>query len=913
MYRSIVEDSAIGVFVAERASRRILYMNDALREMYDLKKQKNNLNNILNVVSDKNLILKRSELNSLSRDYFSEFHIVRHGNQHLGVKAKALLWNGVDAYILYITDETNEYNHQQRMQDLVNDVPGGIGIFEINHGELQQVFLNESYYRLVCDTFEDRKKRTSGRFINSVHPDDRKAIEKAVQEVVNGADEVNFDFRTQSGRGEYIWVHLAASIASRDNDKIKLYCCFMDIREAVVAKEALQKSNEAIQQKYEQELARRTLLEKGSFASITANITKGIILEFKSVSNTKIDYSGMEFDKAVQQFLSRVPDERYKKMLLNIMQRDSLLSRVKCGITEGTVEYRSYQKNNELHWIRAFCSVTEDIVSGDIVSYICFYDIDDEKKAHLAAESVVDEEIEYVMLVNVHTQTARFIRIKQSIDKPIYKKPFHFSDVKKFEAYNFVQKSDIDAVNEFLDLDYLIKQLEKKTVATVLYRQIRENGVVLRKKARAFYLDETHDDIVVARRDITDLYEEEQRQKAILEETAAQAVQASLAKSKFLARMSHDMRTPMNGILGLAQLSQDEDDVSVLKENISKIKESGEYLLSLINDTLDFQKIESGKMTVEKQIVSATAILRNILEIIRPAAAAKNIDFQVENVNTDLDWYISADPVRLKQIFINLLSNAVKFTPDGGTIKFSFECLGRDGMVSHDKVVISDNGIGMSEEFIKNRLFQPFSQEHNEVSAKYVGSGLGLSIVNSLVSMMGGKIEVDSELGVGTTFTLYLDFERVDRAQAVSVIDEREKSKHEIQQSLNGKNILLVEDHPLNAEISTKLLEKAGCNVVWADNGQRGVEEFLKSNLYFYDAILMDIRMPVMNGFEATRAIRESMREDAVKVPIIAVTANAYDEDVNKSIEVGMNGHIAKPIEPYKLYSALNNSFINRK
>lgn len=251
------------------------------------------------------------------------------------------------------------------------------------------------------------------------------------------------------------------------------------------------------------------------------------------------------------------------------------------------------------------------------------------------------------------------------------------------------------------------------------------------------------------------------------------------------------------------------------------------------------------------------------------------------------------------------MSNAVKFTPEGGTVVFGSECIGREGMISHNKFYVKDTGVGMSKEFIDNCLFQPFMQEHNNFSAQYAGSGLGLSIVHSLITMMGGRIEVESEVGEGTTFTVYLDLERVDNMEAKKDLQKGQLQRLNYGKSLEGSQILLVEDHPLNAEIAKKLLEKIGCKITWVDNGEKGVETFKGSKENYFDAILMDIRMPVMNGLEATKEIRQLKRKDAGKIPIIAMTAKAYDEDVEKSIEAGMNAHLAKPIEPNKVYETL--------
>ncbi len=396
-----------------------------------------------------------------------------------------------------------------------------------------------------------------------------------------------------------------------------------------------------------------------------------------------------------------------------------------------------------------------------------------------------------------------------------------------------------------------------------------------------------------------------------MRKSRSQIQQANASKSSFFSRMSHDMRTPMNGILGIAELSKSENDPIILKKNIGKIEESGEYLLGLINDTLDIQRIESGRMQLEVKPVNTKAFVNNIIDMITPNAKNKGIRFWVTTNNVDLDRYFLIDPLRLKQIFVNLLSNAIKFTPEGGEVEVTINCLGNDENIYHEIIKIRDTGVGMSEKFINESLYKPFSQENNAMTMNYAGSGLGLSIVKSLVTLMRGTIDVQSELGKGTVFTINLDIEKVDNAEKEELDVQNQKL---ISRSiLNGKKILLCEDHPVNAEITIKMLENTGCVIDWENDGQKGVKRFDQSEECYYDVVLMDVRMPVMNGLEAARTIRRLSRQDALSVPIIAMTANAYDEDVREAKEAGMTAHIAKPVKIDVLYDTIAKYINNRK
>ncbi len=397
----------------------------------------------------------------------------------------------------------------------------------------------------------------------------------------------------------------------------------------------------------------------------------------------------------------------------------------------------------------------------------------------------------------------------------------------------------------------------------------------------------------------------ESQQLRLLREALDKAETANRAKTDFFSRLSHDMRTPLNGILGIAELSQGEYDVTVLRDNIDKIKKSGEYLLSLVNDTLDLQKIESGKLVLEPETVRAQDILDNITGMFAGVAQEKDIEFRFVNVNVDMNCYIHMDPIRVKQIFINLLSNAVKFTPEGGIVELKIECEKRDALTTHEVITISDTGIGMSREFQQNSLFKPFAQENNERTSQYRGTGLGLSIVKNLVELMGGRIELNSEVGEGTQFKVYLNFELADDVEISSRERMEQTEGTGTVDILRHRNILVAEDHPLNAEIAKRLLENVDCNVTIAENGQKCLDTFGDSEIGEYAAILMDIRMPVMDGLTAARAIRNLNREDAGNIPIIAMTANAFDEDARAAIEAGMNAHLGKPIDTGMMYDIL--------
>ena len=372
---------------------------------------------------------------------------------------------------------------------------------------------------------------------------------------------------------------------------------------------------------------------------------------------------------------------------------------------------------------------------------------------------------------------------------------------------------------------------------------------------------------------------------------AEQAQAASKAKSTFLSNMSHDIRTPMNAIIGFTNIALHQDSVPEMHNCLKKIEESSDHLLSLLNDVLDLSRIESGKVEFSPVPANITAVTDSVIEIVKGMLLNRELNFEVHREPLQ-NPYVMTEPVRIREILVNILNNAVKFTKDGGTIRF--DAGSRPGADAQHIVIcyrIKDTGIGMSEEFQK-KLFDEFAQEENGVRTQYKGTGLGMPISKKYIELMGGTITVDSRKGVGTTFTVEIPME-LTNAEKV------EKTKPPVQHNdLKGIKVLLAEDNDLNAELATMLLEDLGMTVTRAADGQEVVDLFAEHPAGTYDIILMDIMMPKIDGHQAAKAIRAMYadRPDAEEIPIIALSANAFSEDVQASLDAGMNGHVSKPL-----------------
>ncbi|MBQ3106336.1 MAG: response regulator [Eggerthellaceae bacterium] len=383
-----------------------------------------------------------------------------------------------------------------------------------------------------------------------------------------------------------------------------------------------------------------------------------------------------------------------------------------------------------------------------------------------------------------------------------------------------------------------------------------------------------------------------------LRDMAYAADAANRAKSEFLSYMSHDIRTPINGIMGMTGIAmRNEDDHAKVMDCLGKIDEASHHLLSLINDVLDMSRIEQGKTAIVREPVHLPSLLEECASIVEGQLSVRNLEF-VRDFGPMAHPHVFSDELHLRQILINILGNAVKFTPDGGRVTFS----ARQEKAAEGQVElvlkVEDTGIGMTQEYLEH-IWEPFSQSEQGRSPSHEGTGLGMAITKRFVDMMGGTIKVESELGLGSRFVVRLEMDADEsgaESRTCGVEDE----------DLDGLKVLLVEDMELNREIALEILCSAGARVTCAENGKEALDAFLRSPAGAFDAVLMDVMMPVMDGMEAARAIRASSHPDARTVPIIALTAHAFEEDVRKALDAGMDRHLAKPINQRDLVRALS-------
>lgn len=505
-----------------------------------------------------------------------------------------------------------------------------------------------------------------------------------------------------------------------------------------------------------------------------------------------------------------------------------------------------------------------------------------------------------VYKINIPNDT--LIRIKNG---PVYEEKtahvYKASEVTKIILETINDEVHKEKYKEFTDLSTMHQRLRGKRRITLehlsnVYGWCRSTIIPMG-------YDNTGDlvEVLYLVAEISDEKEKEHEYKQSLIEAKQEAQRANKAKTDFLSNMSHDIRTPMNAIIGLTQIAQKSlDNIDEVKQCLDDIALSSKHLMSLINDVLDMSKLESGNMSFIEEPFDLRKILDETYAIVKPQADMYSVDI-VYDGGIPEGTYVIGCPLHLRQVFINLCVNGIKYNKPGGKLYIEVE----ENKIDEDTVEYSfihrDTGIGMSEKFLE-KVFEPFSQEdHSASRTEYKGTGLGLSIVKLLVENMGGTIKAESVKGEGSTFTVKIRF-KIDKE--VYVADDDVASE---EVSLEGIKVLLVEDNKINQTIAKRMLNDFGAVVTTANNGELGVQQFIENEPGTFDIILMDIMMPVMDGISATMAIRCLDRDDAKKIPIIAMTANAFAEDGKKCIEAGMDHHIAKPFEMDKVAAILKS------
>ena len=622
-----------------------------------------------------------------------------------------------------------------------------------------------------------------------------------------------------------------------------------------------------------------------------------------------------------------------KEQYEELVRIENLITMYEMGQKELWTEYMIQDKNGKRLWLRQIMVLSKDETTGDIMGLIILRDVTERKKIEIENTRRMDlimgltKEYESVYLVDLDADTYEIYRRNDKIVNK-YRRIFSpsYTDTIEAFAYQGVSRQDRDNFLLQTDIHHAVETLHKKGGFTFSFRT-GNTGAPQYYQVKAVRIGTGKPiQMLLGFANIEEERQEELRKRRLLETALEQARHADDAKSAFLSNMSHDIRTPMNAIIGFANIASAHiDDPEKVRDSLQKIMASSNHLLQLINNVLDMSRIESGRMVLEESWINLRELIEEVTDLMKPEIMAHRHEYTFQVADT-VPEYVLCDKLRMTQLLLNLLSNAVKYTPRQGRVKLEVsEGAGAPTGYTTLAFVVSDTGIGISREFQK-KLFEPFERENNTTVSKVMGSGLGMPICKGIVDSMGGSMTVDSMQGRGTVITVHLAMRckecdkqeetasvtallRDNTENAISIPAKTAVFTHKRTRGARKKSgprrLLVVEDNELNREIAKELLEDDGYLVETAEDGETSVVMIARSDKEYYDAILMDIQMPGIDGYEAARSIRRLYDKEHAEIPIIAMTANAFDEDMEKARSAGMDGYIAKPVDPESLKTIL--------
>ncbi len=660
------------------------------------------------------------------------------------------------------------------------------------------------------------------------------------------------------------------------------------------------------EKRFREELAFRNKMGDNIISTSCVNLTLGLLENLRYgdsyVKDEKI-ITTIDYRERSMHFLDEceMTDEQAQNLSV-----ENLLNLFEKGVTEVREEYHAKLKDGDRIWVCVNVNLLKSPKTGNILAFFYNKNITNEKMSAIISEKVLSQNyLEVGVIDTVHDTYTRFYSLATNISQ--FNNSFAFEKGMDIFCEKRVTDGDRKRVKKYMTLDYINSAIKKNGIVEFQFLGLDRNGneeynsMVI----KPLYKDRT-DVLLSTRSNVDAIVREGQKKEKKLKKAMEEAKKANEARSDFFAGISHDMRTPMNAIIGMSALGVEESKDEVIKKYFTNIDASAHFLLGLINDALDSSQIEKNVLTLTNEPYSIEEFKLYVNSMVRSLCDAKKIDFTM-TASDKLAKYISTDKLRFNQIFFNLLSNAVKFTPENGKIDFIIDFVSRNNGVVVHRFTVRDTGIGMSKDFQK-KMFNQFTREGSS-SLNTSGTGLGLFITKYVVELMGGTISVSSDVGKGSEFVVELALKEIEMDSSLSELKEN-ISQEDYDEILKDKRVLLCEDNEMNSQIAVRVLEKKGMIVECAPDGQAGLEKFNNSDEGYYDIILMDVRMPVMDGLEATKFIRNLERMDSKKVPIIAMSANTHKKDIETALKAGMSTHIGKPFDIKELYKVISLELI---
>ncbi len=716
-----------------------------------------------------------------------------------------------------------------------------------------------------------------------IHPGDREKCKNIFRKIETGDAVTREDLRIKDPvTDEYVWHQISFSIKTdKKGNPSSAIGTIYNIQEQKNLEEA-----------YKQEFKLFDTKNEATILNCIYSFNEKKVIRMVS-SIESLNHENLSLQELISNIAALCPDEDKKQLILKSVDSKNLLKFSGEPKAEDAIIFPFKINGSDSIWTALKITLLKNPSTQENFAKITMEDITISHIKKAYSNKLSNHRYDFILRINYATgnYVYSFGSEVQKALQDIALSGNYFYDYLIF-ANSMVVKEERPTYIETVKPQNILERLRLEGEFSFIYRTAANGGEIRYNRAHFFMLDENSHTFCERSIDITDNFKVEQEKDSMLHKSLQMANDAIKAKSQFLASMSHDIRTPMNAIIGMANIAlEDIDNKEQIKESLDVIKSSSENLLAIINDILDVNRMESGKANLNNEPFVLSKACKEIANTFKGIVMQKEQEFKFE-FNSIKNDTIIGDISNFKRILTNLLGNAVKFTPMHGSIIFKvFQEATNNPKTAHFKIQIQDTGIGISKEQMP-KIFEAFQREENDTIKHIEGSGLGLAIVKALVEMQGGTISAESEKGKGTTFTLHLEYAIAEQ----QTIQEGHAAINFHTIDLSKKHIMLVEDHPINSLVATKFLEKMGATVITAENGEIAVNKFLKSKKNEIDFIFMDVQMPVLNGYQATKAIRHSNHAQAKTIPIIAMTANAFHEDVQKSLDAGMNAHIAKPI-----------------
>lgn len=908
MFESIADETADGIYVIDKETYELLYVN----EPFELFGREANFSGVkcYKALQGKSGPCSFCPLDSYGADGKEHLLDVDMAGRFFCARFKEADWNGIPSYVEYlrdVTDEIRSKKEKERLEEyfrtVVKYLSGGIAVIRYDNvsGKLIPEFLSEGFVAMTGRSQSEMLQIYQKEVTGGIYPDDKAWVQAVIKRYIRtGQGDCDFVYRMTRSDGTYFWVKNTLSVIHSEGGEKTIYAGYIDITKEQEEKERLfSQYNEMLMQHYRE--SGPNMLVAGH-----CNITQNRIMEIIDYTDSDLLHTyGLARAGLYDGLAGLVVDDNERRQFREIYYNEPSIEAFRHGETDLSGDYFiRLPREDHGRYARFVVKLVETPDTGDVTGILSVTDITEETISKRILNQLTFSNYETVVKVDLLNNHYEVIAGKMAGNELLETpgKQGYYSACLEYMLKNHVIIKNRDQTAEMMSPEYMMGRLNTTGAYTFSYCIQNQDGNMLAKSMKVSPVDLRLKRICLAITDVTDILAAERQSQMKLEKALEFAGEANLAKSDFLSSMSHDIRTPMNAIMGMTTVALSQiDNQDKVQDCLNKIELSSRHLLSLINDILDMSKIERSQISLNRTEIALPELVSQVSAIIQPRSkdAGNHLNFRAEDISHP---YFYGDALRLTQILINILGNAVKFTPEGGMVELLVNEIPPVQDSAHVRFLftVSDTGIGMQEEFL-HRIFEPFTR--NRGTDHVEGTGLGLSITKRLVDLMGGIITVSSCQNKGSCFKVELEFE------VSSGEEKREENvlKGDIlcETALKGRKFMVVEDNALNSEILCELLRMCGAHTEVREDGIQAVQAFADNRPGTYDAILMDIRMPRMNGYEASRAIRTMEREDAASIPIIAMTANAFMEDILASKEAGMNAHVAKPIDMKLLWDVL--------